>query len=215
MRNSFRRRAGWRAATVAAAFAVLAGALLLPVTPAAALDSEIDSGGFARLVVPDVVAASELWVEVEAPTLNAGNIVLMNGGAEVALRSTALGAGAILAYDGTSIELAVGVTVAASPDVAITVLGTDGAVLFSAHSRIALPPSAGGVSPTPDGSDPAAPQPGAVPGDDPGRTAVPVAKPGGVLGATGSDPFAYLVFAMLATALGAAGIVAARKQARR
>ena len=87
-------------------------------------------------------------MEVEAPTLNAENIVLMNGGTEVALRSTAFGAGAILTYDGISFELAVGVTVAASPDVAITVLGADGAVLFSDHSRIALAPSAGGVAPS-------------------------------------------------------------------
>jgi hypothetical protein len=210
---------GRRRASILAAFAIVTAALLLPASPAVALDSEVDSKGFAWLSVPSVADASRLWVEVEAPALTAENTVLMIDGSEVALRSTALGAGVILPYGGNGIELAVGLAVTASPDVALTVLDADGGVLFSDHSRIALtpvlpdPPTDPGAS-TPGGGDPGT-QPGATSGHDGSSHGGSKSAGSGALSATGTDLMAPLALAMLAAALGATGVVVARKKAQR
>ncbi|MEO6827446.1 MAG: hypothetical protein ABI255_12820 [Microbacteriaceae bacterium] len=223
MRFSFRGRARSRRAAISTTFAIVAGMLLLPAAPATALDSEVDANGFAWVIVPSVVDASELWVEVEAPTLTAENTMLMVDGTETALRSTALGAGAIIPYNGKSIRVAVGVAVTASPDVAITLLDGSGAALFSDHSRIALTPtltpspspSPGNGAVAPGGSGPAGVGPGSTPGGDPSRAGKRVNERGGVLSDTGTDVVGYLVLAILAVALGAAGIAAGRRRAGR
>lgn len=215
MRFSSRQRIGWPGASIPVMLAIVAGLLVLPAAPAMALDSEVDGTGFARLAVPDVADASELWVEVEAPTLTAANTVLMVNGVEFALRSTALGAGAILPYTGASVELAVGVAATASPDVAITVLDVDGAVLFSDHSRIALTPMRSDAATPPGGPGPVVTPPGSTTGGDPSATAIKSADRTGALSDTGSDVFVYLTLAMLAVALGAVGVFAARKKVQR
>lgn len=129
----------------------LAMALALMTPPAAAaLDSTQRPDNTVAIAVPSVPGGTQLWVDVEAPGLTASEVVVTHDGATVTLRSTPLGAGAILPHAGAATSLVVGTRIDSAPDVAITIADADGTILHSDHARLNLNALSGeGPSPSP------------------------------------------------------------------
>lgn len=117
---------------------VVLGVIALSPVDAEALETRTTGDGLAVVTVPAVPGATRLWVDVEAPGLDAGTVVLQADGQPVALNDTAFGAGAVLENDGAARSLEIGLRRAANPDIAITLVDSDGRVLFSDVARVPL-----------------------------------------------------------------------------
>lgn len=149
-----------RAGAMALALSVM---WLAPPGTARALDVETETGGRALVAVPATAGATELWIDVEHPALTAEEMVVRIDGVEVELSTTPFGASAVVEHDGTESMVSVGLTVAADPDIAITLADADGRVLFADHARLALP----AMTEDPDPTEPPTDDPTTTPSQPP------------------------------------------------
>lgn len=152
---------------------VLLGIALPWLAPpgAHALESRIREDSYAVVDVPAVAGAESLWIDVEAPSLLASDVLLTVAGERKAMRQTPFGAGVIVEHSGDAVQLILGLTVEAEVDVAITVVDADGRVLLSDGDRLSLSPVGDTPSPEPtDSPDPTTPP---EPTDPPDPTTPP------------------------------------------
>jgi hypothetical protein len=136
------------------AFAI---ALAFPPPGAWALTATARGDGFVVIEIPVVERVHELWIDVEAPGIGSGDVVVRIDGSDVALRTTPFGAGAIVPADGGATELLVGVRHDATVDIAIQLTDADGRILLTDGARLAMtgidestsPPPSPDVTPEP------------------------------------------------------------------
>jgi len=146
--------------------------------------------------IPAKAGATEIWIDVEHPALDTGNTSVVLAGASLPVGSTPFGVTAIAAADGAATSVSVSTAVDSSPDVAITIVDTDNAVLYEDHVRVQLTVDGSTPPPTPDPDSWADPDP--RPSGD--STA---AAGSGALGATGAEiPLTVLLLAALALVIG-------------
>lgn len=181
--------------------------------PASAV--ELDSDGYAKVVIKGVQGADQLWIEVEDPALSAGNTAITVDGQLVPTVDTALGAAAIVRLGTADTEVTIGVSVAADPDIAFTTLSASGAVLYTEHYRtsmsVARPPSTETAAPTPTVTATVAPA---------ANTVVPIAsepaagevKTQGILADTGAILGALIPVGIAIVLLGLVIVVGMRKK---
>jgi hypothetical protein len=121
-------------------------ALLLTITmssaalPAQAAPGPIAVGtdGVAYFEVTPEAGATEVWIEVEDPSINAADVVVRLGGANQLVTDTALGAIAVVAASAGTQSFAVALTTEATPDIAVTIIDGTGTVLSSRSYQLAL-----------------------------------------------------------------------------
>jgi len=95
----------------------------------------IGSDGFARFDVTPEAGATQVWIEVEDPSISAANVVVRVDGVNQTVTTTALGAIAIVPASSATRSFAVALTTAASPDIAVTIIDGVGNILWSASSQ--------------------------------------------------------------------------------
>lgn len=146
-----------------------AAATLVLTSPATAtaLDSTARPDNAVAISVPAVAGGTQLWLDVEFPGLTDADVVVTRADSAVALRTTAVGAGAILPYDGSATILVVGTRAASEPDIAITVADADGQILHADHARLSLQPIVAAGDPDPGTTPPPGTPTTSAPTDEP------------------------------------------------
>jgi hypothetical protein len=119
--------------------------------PASAM--ELDSYGYAKVVIKGTPGAEQLWIEVEDPALSAANTAITVNGQPALTVNTALGAAAIVRPGTEDVEVTIGVSIEADPDIAFTAVNASGTVLYTEHYRTGMtasrPRSTATTAPTP------------------------------------------------------------------
>lgn len=87
--------------------------------------------GYARFTVTPESGATQVWIEVEDPSLSAPEVVVLVDGATQTVANTALGTIAIVPATGSSRTFAVALTTDATPDIAVTIIDGAGTILYS------------------------------------------------------------------------------------
>lgn len=181
--------------------------------PASAV--ELDSDGYAKVLIKGVQGGEQLWIEVEDPGLSAGDTAITVDGQPVSTVDTALGAAAIVRPGTEDVEVTIGLSVAANPDIAFTTLDAAGAVLYTEHYRtsmsVARPRNTETTTPTPAVTATVAPA---------ANTVVPIAseppaggvKTQGILANTGAILGALVPVGIAIVLLGLVIVVAMRKK---
>jgi hypothetical protein len=112
----------------------LAG-LIIATTSTAALAASgpltVGSDGFARFDLTPEAGATQVWVEVEDPSVSAANVVVRVDGVDQTVTTTALGAIAVVPATAGTRSFAVALTGPASPDIAVTIIDGVGNILWS------------------------------------------------------------------------------------
>lgn len=111
--------------------------LLLVASPAHAATLTIGADGWARFTLSPAAGATEIWIEVEHPDIDAADVRVSRGSVSATVTDTAFGAIAILPAAGVG-DFGVALTTAADPDIAITVIDATGTILSSESHRLAL-----------------------------------------------------------------------------
>ena len=111
--------------------------LLLVASPAHAATLTIGADGWARFTLSPAAGATEIWIEVEHPDIDAADVRVSRGSVSATVTDTAFGAIAILPAAGVG-DFGVALTTAADPDIAITVIDATGTILSSESHRVAL-----------------------------------------------------------------------------
>ncbi len=128
------RHGAFALAPILISIALLSGAH----AAAAAEPIEIGTDGFARFEVAPVAGSVTVWIEVEEPGFDADDVVVRLGTTDLASSATALGTIATSVASTSAQTYAVGITSDATPDIAVTVIGAGGTVLYSTSYRLAL-----------------------------------------------------------------------------
>jgi hypothetical protein len=182
--------------------------------PASAV--ELDSDGYAKVLIKGVQGAEQLWIEVEDPGLSAVNTAITVDGQPVPAIDTALGAAAIVRPGTEDVEVTIGVSVAADPDIAFTTLGAAGAVLYTEHYRasmsVARPRSTETTSPTPVVTATVAPASSAVVPIAASEPAAGEVKTQGILADTGAILGVLVPVGVAIVLLGLVIVAAIRKK---
>lgn len=190
--------------------------------PASAV--ELDSDGYARTIVDGTPGAVELWIEVEDPVLSADNTRITVDGNLVTTINTPFGAAAIVKDATKDVEIIIGVSVAADPDIAFTAVNAAGASLYEEHYRTGMTASRPRETTAPTPGSPVTPAPVVTATVAP-MSVEPVKAPGsaerasdsrsdGILADTGAMLGLLIPVGLALLALGIIAVAAARRKAR-
>lgn len=188
--------------------------------PASAV--ELDSDGYARILIEGTPGAEQLWIEVEDPALSAGNTAITVDGQPVTTVDTALGVAAVVTPATKDNHVTIGVSVAADPDIAFTAVNAAGMALYTEHYRTGMtaarPQSSQSPAPTPTPTPTPAVTATVAPASStvvPASSGTPEAvTPQGELADTGAMLGILIPVGLAVLALGLGLVLAARKKAQ-
>lgn len=98
----------------------------------------VGSDGFASFDVTPETGATQVWIEVEDPSITAADVVVRVDGTTQTVTNTALGAIAIVPASTSTRSFGVALTTAGSPDIAVTIIDGVGNILWSTASQPTL-----------------------------------------------------------------------------
>jgi hypothetical protein len=208
-----RRRSRSLTITAGMALGLSFSAIALPASAV-----ELDSDGYARILIEGTPGAEQLWIEVEDPALSAGNTAITVDGQPVTTVDTALGVAAVVTPATKDNHVTIGVSVAADPDIAFTAVNAAGMALYTEHYRTGMtaarPQSSQSPAPTPTPAVTATVAPAS-------STVVPASSgtpeavtPQGELADTGAMLGILIPVGLAVLALGLGLVLAARKKAQ-
>jgi hypothetical protein len=91
----------------------------------------IGTDGFARFDVTPESGATQVWIEVEEPSITPADVVIRLNGTSQTVTATALGVISIAPASSSTQSFAVALTLGATPDIAVTIIDGTGAILSS------------------------------------------------------------------------------------